>query len=72
MTVYSPGRLSWIFPLLPPVFPYLVLHGALIQRVQFSAQLVYLVTDVIHFGTETLIAGQIRVKLLLILPALVV
>lgn len=58
--------------LLPSVFLYLVLHGVLVQHVQFSAQLVHLVTDVIHLGAEPLIGGQIKVKLLLVLPALLV
>lgn len=42
---------------------YLVLHGALIQRVQLFAQFVHLITDVIHFRAEVLVVGQIGVKL---------
>lgn len=57
---------------LPPAVLYLVLHGALVQHVQLSAQLVHLVTDVIHVGTETLIVGQVGVELLLVLLPLLV
>ena len=63
---FSTQRSSLLF------IPYLVLHGALVQRVQLSVQHVHLVTNVIHLSTETLITGQVRVKLPLVPPALLV
>lgn len=70
VAVYSPE--CFRSALRPSSFLYLVLHGVLVQHVQFSAQFVHLVADVIHLGTEALVAGQIGVKLLLVLPALLV
>lgn len=72
MTVYSPGSRLKFFHSALFFCPYLVLHGALVQCVQLSAQLVHLVTDFIHLGTKALITGQIGVKLLLVLAALLV
>lgn len=51
---------------------HLVLHRALVQRVQFSVQLADLVRDVVQFSTELLIARQLTVKVSLVPPALLV
>lgn len=55
-----------------PLFGYLVPPGAFVQRVQLSAQFVHLVTDVVHLRAEPLVEGQMRVKLSLVLAALLV
>lgn len=50
--------------------PYLVFDGVFVQCVHLSAQFVHLVTDVIHLCTQTLVVGQIRVELPLVLLSL--
>lgn len=53
----------------PPVGAHLVLEGALWQLVQLPAELVDLVVDAIHLGTELLVALEVAVKILLVLLA---
>lgn len=57
------------FPGLPPVGAHLVLEGALRQLVQLPAELVDLVVDAIHLGTELLVPLEVAVKILLVFLA---
>ena len=49
-----------------------MLGRGLSQGVQFSAQLVYLIADVVHLRTQSLVACTLGVKLSLVLAALLV
>lgn len=49
---------------------HLVLGGALVQSIQLSAELVQLVIDVVHLGTQVLVIPEVRVELLLVFMAL--